>query len=264
MTAMTSDGRMPLMDHLRELRNRIVKVLLAVAFGAIICWIFYNQIIDILLHPYCSTLSDAAKKSASEILGSDGGCKLLNTDPLAPFSLRVTIASYGGIVIAIPVILWQVWRFIAPGLHAHEKRFAVPFVVTGVVLFLMGGGLAFWSIPRALDFLINIGGPNLVSVFSPKPYLSFVVKMIVAFGIGFEFPLVLCFLQMLGVVQYTWLSKYRRHAAVGITALVAVITPSGDPITLIVMSVPMYLFYEASILYGRWWTRKRRKRAALA
>ena len=101
----------------------------------------------------------------------------------------------------MPVLLWQAWRFIAPGLYRHEKRYAVPFVAAGVLLFFTGGALAYWSLPRALEFLVSIGGPDLVSLFSPKQYLGFVVKMMVAFGIAFQFPIVLIGLQAMGVVE---------------------------------------------------------------
>jgi sec-independent protein translocase protein TatC len=256
------EGRMTFVEHLAELRTRIIRCLLAVAIGAIVCWILYPQILDALIRPYCNSLSSEARANASALVG--GNCRLLQTDPLEGFSIRVTIAGYGGIVLAVPVILWQAWRFIAPGLYRNERRYALPFVLAGVGLFLLGGGLAYWSVPRALSFLNSVGGNDLVTVFSPRPYLSFIIKMIVAFGIGFEFPLVLCFLQMMGVLSHRTLAKYRRHSAVGITALVAVITPSGDPITLIVLSVPMYLFYEASILFGRFWARHRAQGRATA
>ena len=119
--------------------------------------------------------------------------------------------------------------------------------------------MAYWSIPRALDFLVGIGGPDLVSVFAPARYLGFVVKMTLAFGIGFEFPLVLVFLHIVGLVSTATLRRGRRYAVVGIVALVAVLTPSGDPFTLLVLSVPMVLFYEAAILFGMLRDRRRRR-----
>lgn len=253
---------MTLVEHLAELRTRIVRCVLAIAAGGVVCWIFYPQIFRALIHPYCDSLSSSAKAAQSGLTG--GECKLLQTDPLEGFSIRMTIAAYGGVVLAVPVILWQLWRFIAPGLYKHERRFALPFVIIGVCLFLLGGGLAYWSVPRALTFLNSIGGNDLITVFAPRPYLSFIIKMIVAFGIGFEFPILLCFLQMVGVVSYKALRRSWRYAAVGITVLVAVITPSGDPITLCVLAVPMYLFYELSILYGWIWTRRKSKKEAAA
>jgi sec-independent protein translocase protein TatC len=262
MTATHADeGRMTLIEHLTELRSRLMKCVIAVVIGGIICWIFYPQIFRALIDPYCDSLSEETRTATGELVGTTD-CRLLQTDPLEGFSIRMMIAGYGGIVLAVPVILYQLWKFIAPGLYKHERRYALPFVIVGAALFLMGGGLAYWSVPRALTFLNDIGGANLVQVFSPRPYLSFITKMILAFGIGFEFPILLAFLQMVGVVTPQLLRKYWRYAAVGIVVLVALITPSGDPITLCVLAVPMYLFYELSILYGRFWQRRKRKKEA--
>ena len=169
------------------------------------------------------------------------------------------VAGYGGIALAMPVLLWQSWRFVAPGLHAQERRWGVLFVGLGVLLFGAGCGLAYWSIPRALDFLIGIGGPDLVSVFSPARYLGFVVKMTLAFGIGFQFPLLLVLLQVLGILTPASLRRFRRYAIVGIVAVVAVLTPSGDPFTLLLLSVPMVAFYEVAILVGALRARRHRR-----
>jgi sec-independent protein translocase protein TatC len=263
MSAELEHGRMTLIEHLTELRTRLVRSLLAIAAGATVCWIFYEPIFNFLLEPYCRALPDAVDGDTTTLL-TRNECGLLVTNPLEGFGLRTTIALYGGIALAMPVILWQAWRFIAPGLYKHERRYAIPFVALGALLFLLGGALAYWTMPKALDFLIAIGGPDLITVYSAKPYLSLIVKMIVAFGIGFEFPLLLAFLQMVGVVTPQALARSRRYAAVGITAMVAVITPSGDPVTLCVLAVPMYLFYEMSIIFGRIWLRRRARKPSVA
>ena len=255
----SENGQMTLMEHLAELRNRLIKAAAAVVVGAVACWFLYPFILDFLLAPYCKTFP-IEERIDSQLFGSDGGCNLFVTDPMEPFRVRLTVAGYAGMSLAMPVLLWQGWRFIAPGLYRHEKRYAVPFVAAGVLLFFMGAGLAYWSLPRALDFLQNIGGPDLVSLFSPQRYLSFVVKMMAAFGIAFQFPIVLIGLQATGVVENRTLRKIRSYAIVGIVVLVAVITPSGDPFTLMALSVPMYAFYEISILWGVLARRRRRKR----
>ena len=254
----SSDGTMPLMGHLVELRSRLVKSILAVAAGAVVCWVFYPQILDLLVQPYCDAVPEEAVAEEAARQNLFGGCELLVLDPLEPFSVRLTVAGYGGLTLAIPVVLWQVWRFVQPGLYPRERRHAATFTVVGALLFALGAGLAYWSIPRALNFLATIGGEDLVTGFSPAKYLSFVIKMMAAFGIGFEFPILLVFLQMAGIIHYRQLIRGRRFAIVGIVALVAVITPSGDPFTLMVLSVPMYLFYEAAIGIG--WLRARRQR----
>ncbi len=241
------EGRMTMIEHLTELRRRLIVSFIAVGVGAIACWFLYFEIFDLLVRPYCEVQEN---------------CDLLVTRPLEPFNVRLTVAGYGGVALAIPVILFQFWRFIAPGLYSHEKRYALPFVFGGVLLFFCGAGLAYWSIPRALEFLNEIGGEDFVTMFSPAPYLSFVIKMVVAFGIAFQFPIILIFLQILGILQYHTLVGGRQYAIVGIVVLVAIITPSGDPFTLMILSVPMWLFYEISIGFG--WMRERRSRKKAA
>lgn len=236
-------AQMTLFEHLSELRNRLFKAVLAVVLGGVICWLFYNQILDVLVQPYC------------DIQGGD--CSLFVTDPLEGFRTRLQIAGYGGVFLAMPVILWQVWRFITPGLHEHEKRYALPFVASAVTLFAMGAALAFWTLPKALDFLISIGGSDLQEIYSPAKYLSLITYMMLAFGVGFEFPILLVFLQMAGIVSPEKLAGSRRWAIVIIFVGVAVLTPSGDPYSQIVLSVPMVLFYEVSILIGRALRRRR-------
>ena len=241
---------MTLIEHLTELRRRLVISFVAIGVGAVIGWILYDWTIELLLDPYCGTLDDAAD------------CRLYVRNPLETFNVRLTVAGYSGLIMAMPVLLWQIWRFIAPGLYSHEKRYAVPFITAGVGLFFLGAGLAYWSIPRALQFLQSLGGENFQDIYAPSDYIGFVIKMILAFGIGFEFPIVLIFLQILEMVDNKTLRSGRHYAIVGIVALVAVITPSGDPFTLAVLSVPMYMFYEIAVLFGRLRIRRAKKAAA--
>lgn len=242
-----SQGNMSLVDHLTELRRRIIISVVAVAVGAVVAYIFYQDILDFLLAPHCDINGDN---------GIFDECGLLVRSPLEGFSVRLSVATYTGIGAAMPVILWQVWKFVAPGLYPHEKRYGIAFVVLSFILFVFGAALAYWSLPRALEFLVDVGGPSFENVYSPREYIGFVVKMMLGFGIGFEFPIVLIFLQLIGLVNNKVLRSGRRYALVGIVALVAVLTPSGDPYTLMVLSVPMYLFYEIAILFG-WWRARR-------
>ena len=250
--AVSPKERMTFIEHLTELRRRLIISLLAMACGFVACWVLYPQILDALVQPYCDVIRPDA-----EGLDAPGNCRLLVTDPLEPFSVRVSVAGYGGLVLAMPILLWQAWRFITPGLYPRERRHTVLFVLVSALLFAFGVALAFWSIPRALGFLAEIGGDDLVSFFSPRRYISFVVKMALAFGLGFEFPIVLVFGQMTGIIPTKTLQRIRPWAIVGIVVVAAVITPSGDPFTLMVLSVPMYAFYELSILFGV--MRRRRK-----
>jgi sec-independent protein translocase protein TatC len=148
-------------------------------------------------------------------------------------------------------VLWQLWRFITPGLYAREKRYAVPFVLASVVLFVTGALLAMLTFPRTLEFLAAFGGEELELLYTPGKYLGLLTMMMLIFGIGFEFPVILVFLQIARILDWRRLVSWRRYAIVAIFVVDAVITPSGDPVTLLAMALPMVLFYEASILVGR-------------
>jgi sec-independent protein translocase protein TatC len=243
------DVRMSLMEHLTELRDRLIKVVLAVVVGMLVAFALYDPIFDVLIEPY----KDSCLRSISD-------CNLVATDPLEGFGVRMKLALYGGIFFAMPVILWQLWRFITPGLYAHEKRYAIPFMVSALTLFLLGAGIAYYTLPQALTFLQDIGGENIANAYSTSKYFTLITYMMLAFGVGFEFPIVLVFAQMMGVLTPGTLRKVRRYAIVGICVLVAVITPSGDPFSMLALSLPMILFYEVSILIGR--VIERRKKAA--
>ncbi|MGI9023476.1 MAG: twin-arginine translocase subunit TatC [Acidimicrobiales bacterium] len=229
-------GRMTLVDHLTELRRRLVVCAAALVVGGIICFVLYSRILDVLIGPY------------NDITGKD---QLLITDPLEGFATRLKIACWGGLFLASPVVLWQLWRFITPGLHKKEKRYAIPFIVSSIVLFLVGAAVAMVTFEPALRFLIGVGGPNLDPMFTPTKYLSLITLMILAFGIAFEFPILLVFLELAGVLTSAKLRKWRRPAVVVIVVVAAVITPSQDPISLFAMAGPMYLFYEGAIVVGR-------------
>ena len=244
---------MTLVEHLTELRTRLIISVVAVAIGVLAGFILYQQIFDILIQPY--------KDIAANHQTLTGG-RLLQTDPLEGFSIRMRTSLYAGIAFAMPVLLWQIWRFVSPGLYANEKRYAVPFVVSALVLFVLGATLAYFTLPRAFDFLINIGGEGFVTGYTAGKYFKLVTYMMLAFGIGFEFPIVLIFFQMAGIVETDTLRRARRFAIVGICILVAVITPSGDPISMLMLSVPMVIFYELAILIGSFIGKRQARREA--
>ncbi|MDQ1404210.1 MAG: sec-independent protein translocase protein TatC [Actinomycetota bacterium] len=234
-------GRMTLVEHLTELRRRIIIATIALAVGTVIAFAFYNHILGFLIHPYC----------VIRHLRPGQPCTLIVTDPLEGFAARLKVSAYSGLVLASPVVLWQVWRFITPGLNPKEKKYAVPFIASSIVLFLMGAVVGLLTFPKALQFLGSIGGQNTEVFYRPAPYLGLVVLVLVAFGLSFEFPILLVFLELAGVVSSARLRKWRRPAIVIIVVAAAVITPSQDPISLFAMAIPMYVFYEVSILIGR-------------
>ena len=233
-----SAGHLTIVEHLTELRRRLVISFAAIAVGAVVCFIFSESIIGFFVG-YYTDATDGEKRA------------LIFLGPLDVFATRIKVATYGGIVLALPVWLYQVWRFITPGLHSKEKRYAVPFVLTSLVLFALGGLVALLTLPQALDFLLNIGGSDLRPELTADKYLSLISLMIVAFGLAFEFPIVLVFLLVAGVVTTRQLRHWRRIALVSIVAFAAIITPSQDPYSLLFMAGPMYLFYEISIIVGR-------------
>lgn len=231
---------MTVVEHLAELRRRIVISLLAILVGAVLCYVFAPDIIRFFLDYYLDAAKGRAKADT-----------FIFTGPLDAFITRLKIATYGGITLAVPVWLWQLWRFITPGLDPREKRYAVPFVMSSIVLFALGAVVALITLPEALDFLIKAGGEEQSPLLTADRYLSLVTLMLLAFGLAFEFPVVLVFLLIARVISTSRLRQWRRWAIVLIVAFAAVITPSQDPYSLLFMAAPMYAFYEASIVIGR-------------
>lgn len=242
-TDTADDGRMTLVEHLTELRRRLFISLIAVAVCSVVVFAFYDRVLDFLSDPYREVTKDIARCRPN-------GCDLTAIDPLAPFLTRIKVATWGGIALSLPVTMFQIWRFVTPGLHQHEKRYAIPFIVSSVTLFLLGATLSWFTLTKALDFLFTQGGdiePNIVI----DKYLNLVTFMVLAFGAAFQFPVLLVFLLLVGAVSTQQLRGSRRHAAVLIVIVAAIITPSQDPYSLFLMAVPMYLFYEVSIIIGR-------------
>ena len=244
-------GQMSLMEHLIELRGRLIKCAVAVAVGALLGWFLYTPVLHTLMHP----LDQLAEQNPK--VGSD----FLSTDPLEIFLLRIKLSAYLGIVLAMPFLLWQLWSFIAPGLYQNERRYAAAFVGSATALFSLGAAIAYFTLAPALEFLQSMGGGDVVYQYSAQNYLLLVVYMMLAFGAGFQFPIVLVFLQLVGVLTPKQLAGWRRFACVVIFVVAAVITPSADPISLFALALPMLVFYEVSILIGRLVLRRRRKAA---
>ncbi len=243
---------MTLSDHLRELRYRLLISVGSVVILMIPAWFLYPWFIELLNQPYCSALVQQ---------NPDANCDFLVTNILDPFSLRLKVAGYGGLFLAMPILLWQLWRFIAPGLYRRERRYALAFVVTSLVLFVLGAGVAYLTLSKAVEFLVQIGGPDIDIRSGPAEFVRLSLFMMLAFGLGFEFPIVLVALQMLGVVTPQQLSSWRRQTVLVIVILAAAITPSGDPFSLAALALPMYLFYELAVLLGRLMVRRRDRTA---
>jgi len=229
---------MTLTEHLTELRRRVLVCAAAFLIAGTVAFILYNPILHLLQEPYCSA-------------AGAGHCKFYITGPLDGLSLRVKIAAYGGLFLASPVLLWEFWRFVTPGLNRNEKKYAVPFIVAAIVLFSLGGLVAYLIFPHALQFLDAIGGDSLNQIYDPTKYLSLIVLMITVFGLTFLFPVVLVALELARVVTPKKLSSWRRWAIVLIVVFAGVVVPSSDPFSMLAMAVPLYVFYELSIVVGK-------------
>jgi sec-independent protein translocase protein TatC len=233
---------MTLGEHLGELRRRLIISVAAFVVAAIVATVGYEHILHFLIDPLCNV---DHKRLAS------GGCSLYVTNPLDGLSLRVKIAMFGGLVLASPIILYQVWRFVTPGLRASERRYAIPFVLAAFMLFLAGAATAYVVLPHALGFLKSVGGPDLQQIYDPIPYLGLIVLMMTLFGLTFEFPVVLVSLELAGVVTPARLLRSWRWAVIIITVVSAVATPSSDPFSMLALAVPLTAFYFISIAIGK-------------
>ncbi|MCB1000075.1 MAG: twin-arginine translocase subunit TatC [Acidimicrobiales bacterium] len=247
---------MTLVEHLAELRTRIIRALLAVVLGVILVLTFYNTVLEFLREPYERLCADRPD------LTCDAGLQFIS--PLEGFSTRLSISTYGGIILAFPVILWQVWRFVVPALHAKEKKYAVPFIASSIALFALGAFLAYWTLEKALEFLISWAGDGVEANFRVGEYIRLVGLMIAAFGVAFQFPVLLVGMQLVGVITPQTLIKGWRYAIMVCFVIAAVITPSGDPFSMLALALPMSLFFFLSVLIGWLVQRAKRRRDATA
>jgi len=232
-----SPDAMTLAEHLGELRRRLVISAIAFVIAGTFAAIFYNQMLHWLQRPYCQI--------------NPRNCFLYVTSPLDGLSLRVKMAAFGGLVLASPVILFQVWRFITPGLRTREKQYAIPFVLAAVVLFVAGCAVAYLTLPHALGFLKAVGGDQLKLIYNPISYLGLVLVMMLLFGLTFEFPVVLVALQLVRVVTPAQLLHFWRYSVIGITLVAAIFTPSSDPFSMLALALPLVVFYFLAIGIGK-------------
>jgi sec-independent protein translocase protein TatC len=235
-----AEVRLTFMEHLRELRTRIIRMLLGIAVGMVAVGWFVPQIVDGLMAPVRGALPV-------------GNQKLIFTNAIEPMMQYMKVAIYGGIFVAAPWVLWQVWLFIAPGLYKKEKRVVLPFLFWGTLLFYAGAAFCYWLVlPAAFPAMLGFANSQtLQPMLSLEEQIGLVMALMLGFGLVFEVPVIIAFLSMIGLVDYKFLAKYRRHAIVANVLLAAIITPTGDPFNLALMAVPMILFYEVGIILAR-------------
>lgn len=243
-TPLPEPGTMTLWEHLAELRNRIIVCAAAVLVTTVVAWFFYGPAVRFMEQPYC-------RFAAAHPGHTLKGCQLVISSPIEGFTTRLKVSLYAGLALAAPIWLWELWRFITPGLKKNEKQYAVPFITAATGLFGLGVAVAIFVFPKALRWLILVSGPGIVPLFSPSKYFTMYVFMCLVFGVVFIYPVVLVALELSGVVPSARWRKWRRPAIVILAAGAAVGTPSNDPISFLALLVPMYVFYELAIVVGR-------------
>jgi sec-independent protein translocase protein TatC len=227
-----TSAKMSFLDHLEELRHRIIVSLSAVGIGFLVCWSYSSQIYNFLAVPITKHLN---------------GQKLVFTNPTEPFSLYMKVALIAGIFLTSPVVLWQVWLFISPGLYAREKKFAAPFVICSSMLFVLGGIFAYYiAFPMTLRFLLSVG-ESFQPMVTINEYFDLALTVYLGCGIIFEIPILIFFLSIFGIVSAGFLVKNLRYAILIIFIAAAVITPTTDIPTMMVFSMPMLLLYMIGI-----------------
>ncbi len=235
---------MTVVEHLEELRRRLIVALAAVGVASVGGWFLFGPAMELLRRPYCDAVRDQL---------ADGGedCVLRFIGVVDAFVLKLKVVIFLGLALAIPVVLYQLWAFIVPGLTRRERRMAVPFVLSSVLLFALGVVMAYVTLPRGLAFLLDFAGEGIQPLLTADRYVGFVLTLALAFGVAFEFPVLLVFLSMVGVVSSAQMRSWRRYVVLIAAIVAAAITPSGDPYTMLALTVPLVLLYEGAILVSR-------------
>ena len=220
------DGRMPLMDHLRELRNRVVKVALAILVGAAVSWVFYNRIWTFMQRPYCQAVGYCKVNVV--------GHSLILNGVMDGFYLHIKVAVIAGAILTSPIWLYQIWAFVAPGLYSREKRWTYAFLGSAIPLFGLGCFFAFLAMSRGLEFFIGMSG-GLTNLFTADTYIGYWIAMIVGFGLCFEVPLFLVVLNLARVVTHERFRKWRRTIIFLVFVFAGIASPSPDPLTMLLL-----------------------------
>lgn len=247
------DARMPLMEHIRELRNRIIKIAAVLVVASTVGWFIYPHVWHFIEAPYCRI-----PQPADAFAGK--GCHLFVNGLFDGLFLRLQISIATGVLISSPVWLYQFWAFIAPGLYKRERRWAYFFVGAAVPLFAIGATISYFVMSRGIHFLLDYIPQNTTAIITINTYLSYAEAMLLIFGIAFEMPLVFVLLNLAGVLTHARFRKWRRMIIFLVFVFAAVATPSPDPITMLILALPCVLLVEATEVFA--WVHDRRKARA--
>ena len=253
---------MPLVDHLRELRNRLAKAMLAVIVITIVAAFFYNDIINFLTKPVLDSVGCGETfEQLAKFKSSTHPCAQITINGLlAPFTLALQVSLMAGVVFASPVWLYQLWAFVAPGLHKHEKKYAYAFVGTGAPLFFGGAFFAYKVLPTTAKVLIDFTPHGVSNLLPLDDLLQLVTRMVIVFGLSFELPLLLIMLNLTGVLSGTRMLGWWRGMILGITIFAAVATPSTDPLSMLALAGPIWVLYFAAVLFSLFNDKRKRRR----
>jgi sec-independent protein translocase protein TatC len=243
------EGRMPLGEHLRELRNRLLKSLLAIGVVTVVAAMYYNELISFLVRPVLKSIGcSASLNEIAQQSSKDRRCAHITMNGLlTPFTLALKVSLMAGVVLATPVWLYQLWAFLAPGLHKHEKRYAISFVGAGFPLFLAGAFFAYKILPTTATVLIGFTPQNVDNLLPLDDYLDLVTRMVVVFGLSFELPLLLVLLNFAGILTGRRMLGWWRGMIMGITVFAAVATPSTDPLSMLALAGPIWVLYFIAV-----------------
>jgi len=250
-----ADGRMALADHLRELRARILRMALVLLVVTVVAFFFYDQLLALVFDPYKQAVAQLphSTKTVATINGVGG-----------PLLLQLKLCGVTGLVVSSPYWLYQIWAFIVPGLHPHEKRWTRLFVSVAGPLFFLGVAVGYYVLPKGLQVLISFTPVNLTNLVEFGEYFSFMTRMLLVFGVAFEIPLFVVLLNLAGIVSGKALANYRPWIVVGTFVFAAVATPSTDPFSMLMLAIPMTVLFLVSEVVARAVDRRRGRRAAYA
>jgi len=252
------DGTMTLFEHLRELRYRLVVSILAILVGMIVAWFFRYELLDILQRPYFQAI-DALKTK-----NPDSTTLLVNINLTSPLALSLKVSALAGLILTAPFWLYQLWAFVVPGLLAKEKKWALIFIAAATPMFVGGVIVAYVVLPKAITVLLSFTQAGVSNLQDINAYLSFLLRLMLVFGLGFLIPLIVLMLNIVGVIKAKQMAKYRSLVIFGTFVFGAVATPSTDPFSMLAVALPMALLFLAAEVIARVLDRRKAQRAALA